>query len=67
VGEGLDIVEHPISAADAGPLERHAGHGPVLAVIRGGETLRFDDARVATLEVGDVVLELRSQDDGTSG
>jgi voltage-gated potassium channel len=67
VGEGLDIVEHPIGAADAGPLDRHAGHGPVLAVIRDGDTLRFDDPRAATLEEGDVVLELRSQGNGTGG
>lgn len=63
VGEGLDIVQDRIEADEAGPLDELRGHGPVIAIIRGKELLRFDDERAATLEAGDRVVSLRSHDD----
>ena len=41
-------------------MPRAAHEAVILAVIRGGELLRFDDERVATLEPGDRVVELVS-------
>ncbi len=58
VGEGLDIAERPIGAGDAGPTPNRDGEAIMLAVIRDGEVIRFDDARAAELREGDRVLEL---------
>ncbi len=59
VGEGLDLIER-----DASPDELAGrGSGPgelVVAVIRGDEMLRFDDARAAELRSGDRVVCLCS-------
>jgi voltage-gated potassium channel len=60
VGEGLDLFEHRVGAAEAGPLRALEIKGPALAVYRNGEMLRADDPRAAELEVGDTVVELRS-------
>ena len=56
VGEGLDIAEHVVSDDDAGPLRATAVRGPIVAVIRGEELMRFDDPRAATVESGDRVV-----------
>ena len=37
VGEGLDLEEREISAAEAGPLSALPGTHPVIAIIRGDE------------------------------
>lgn len=60
VGEGLDLFEHRVGAAEAGPLRALEIKGPALAVYRNGEMLRADDPRAAELEAGDTVVELRS-------
>lgn len=61
VGSGLDIVEHEVGPEEAGKLaELSYQGGPVVAVIRADEVLRFDDDRVATLHPGDRVVALRS-------
>jgi voltage-gated potassium channel len=60
VGQGLDIAEHVVEASDAGPTAAFDTGGPVLAVIRNGEVLRYDDERAATVERGDRVVCLRS-------
>ena len=60
VGEGLDIVERTLGPGEGGPLAEVATRGPVLAVVRGGETLRFDDPRCAEVRPGDCLMELRS-------
>ena len=36
-----------------------ADHGMLLAVVRDGELIRFDDERARDLRVGDRVVELR--------
>ena len=58
VGEGLDLEEREISAAEAGPLSALPGTHPVIAIIRGDEVIRFDDDRAAELAAGDHVVEL---------
>ena len=61
VGSGMDIIEREITSEDVG---RHPSEvrrdAPVVAVVRGGETLRFDDPRVASLQAGDRVVCLCS-------
>ena len=63
VGEGLDLIER-----DASPDEiAGRGSGPgelVVAVIRGGELIRFDDPRAAELRSGDRLVCLCSRADG---
>ena len=62
VGEGLDIVEESISAEQAGPTDAVGpGQGPVVAILREGELLRFDDERAATVEAGDELIRVRSR------
>jgi len=56
VGSGLDIVERPVSDDEVGPLDDLSPHTPVLAVIRDGEVLRFDDALAGELRPGDSVV-----------
>ena len=60
VGEGLDITEREVRADEVGPGSASAHHGMMLAVIRGGELLRFDDPRATELRSGDRVIELFS-------
>ena len=61
VGQGLDIVQQSVSAA--GPTSAVVGEGPVVALLRGGELLRFDDPRAAAVEAGDELIRLRSRHD----
>lgn len=63
VGEGLDIAEHEIGPDETGPLARLPVRGPVVAVLRESEVLRFDDERAAELQAGDRVVTLRSHAD----
>jgi voltage-gated potassium channel len=63
VGEGLDVVERTLGPDEGGTLADAAQGRPVLAVIRKGETLRFDDPRCAEVRPGDCLLELRSMPD----
>jgi voltage-gated potassium channel len=60
VGEGLDITEREVRANEVGPVSASAHHGMMLAVIRAGELLRFDDPRATELRSGDRVIELFS-------
>ncbi|MEX2108454.1 MAG: potassium channel family protein [Solirubrobacterales bacterium] len=60
VGEGLDLSERQIGADEAGPVPRRAHEAIVLAIVRDGEVIRFDDERAAELREGDRVLELFS-------
>jgi voltage-gated potassium channel len=64
VGSGMDITEREVGPQDAGkrPTDVHTA-GPIIAVVRDGETLRFDDARIDTLRPGDKVVCLCSHDD----
>jgi voltage-gated potassium channel len=57
VGEGLDLVEREVRGEMAGrPVSEVYPGEPILAIIRGGELLRFDDERAATVEQGDRVI-----------
>ena len=59
VGEGLDVVEHEVTAAEAGP-RGPAEHGLMfLGLVRGEELIRFDDSRADELQTGDRLIELR--------
>jgi voltage-gated potassium channel len=60
VGEGLDVTERVVGPHELGPLAGFMVGGPVIAVIRNGEVLRFDDRRAVDLEEGDRVVHLRS-------
>ncbi len=59
LGEGLDIVEHEIEAGEAGATPAMPDHGMLLALVRDGELIRFDDERARNLLEGDRVIELR--------
>ena len=59
VGGGLDIVEHQVGADEAGAVGGLTDHGMLLAVVRDGELIRFDDERAQSLREGDRVVELR--------
>ena len=57
VGAGLDLVERVVGAERAGrPLAESNGSEPVVAVIRDGELMRFDDERAQVLREGDRVI-----------
>ena len=60
VGRGLDIIEREITQDEAGPIVNLHATAPVIAVIRGGETCRFDDPRVSELRAGDRIVTLAS-------
>ena len=64
VGEGLDVVERTLQPGQGGTLAQASEGRPVLAIIRDGETLRFDDPRCAQVGPGDCLLELRSVSNG---
>ena len=60
VGQGLDIAEHAVGKDEAGPIRALDIDGPVVAIMRGEDLLRFDDPRAAAVEAGDRVVHLRS-------
>ncbi len=60
VGEGLDLVQRTVTAEEAGPMAHRGSRDPVLAVIRDGELLRYDDERVESLLEGDQLVCLCS-------
>ncbi len=64
VGSGLDIVERPVTDDQVGPLESLRPRNPVVAVVRAGEVLRFDDPRAAQLQPGDSIVMVVSHPSG---
>jgi voltage-gated potassium channel len=60
LGEGLDIIQREVGPEDAGPIEARRDPGPVLAIVRGGELIRFDDERAQTVVAGDRIIAVRS-------
>jgi voltage-gated potassium channel len=64
VGEGLDILQRPVEESEVGPIAAVRSRDPVLAVIRDGQLLRFDDERAAVLERGDQLVCVSSQENG---
>ena len=62
VGTGMDIVERDVRPEHVGGPPQTGDGAPVIAIIRRGETLRFDDPRIRTLEAGDRVVCLCSNE-----
>jgi voltage-gated potassium channel len=60
VGTGLDVAERTVESAGVGRAATEGASGPVVAVIRDGDLIPFDDPRAGTLELADRVIELRS-------
>jgi voltage-gated potassium channel len=53
-GEGLDIIERPIERGEVDAPSVPVNRGELLvAVVRGGELIRFDDPRAGQLRPGD--------------
>jgi voltage-gated potassium channel len=63
IGSGMDIAEREVGRDDVGRAPNVVADAPVVAVVRGGETLRFDDPRIGALEAGDRVVCLQSHGD----
>ncbi len=59
-GTGLDIIEREIAPEEAGRFERRSRDRILLAVVRDGELIRFDDERARELRAGDQIVELFS-------
>jgi voltage-gated potassium channel len=64
VGTGLDIVKRQVGPDELGPLADLHSRNPVVAVVRGGELMRFDDERASELRAGDEVVMLVSHPTG---
>jgi voltage-gated potassium channel len=60
-GQGLEVVERPITRAELGlsPAEVEAGGELVLAVVRGGQVHRFDSGVVRVFQKDDRVVVIR--------
>lgn len=58
VGQGLDLFERPVTPEEVGAAPRPAPGEVVMAVVRGGRILRFDDPAAARVETGDVLVSL---------
>jgi voltage-gated potassium channel len=61
VGSGLDVIERAVDPGEVGPLGELRGiRQPIVAIVRDGELLRFDDPRAAELLEGDSLVLLQS-------
>jgi voltage-gated potassium channel len=60
VGEGLDILQRPVEDRECGPAGSAHSPDPIVAVLRDGELIRFDDDRATTLVPGDELIYLCS-------
>ena len=60
VGQGLDIAERDVGEDEGGSVAALGIGGPVVAVARGDELMRFDDPRAKSVQPGDRVVYLRS-------
>jgi voltage-gated potassium channel len=61
-GDGLELLDRPADADDVGK-EPRAVREPVLAVIRGSLTMRFDDVAIGTVQQTDRLVVVRSVHD----
>ncbi|NUR26530.1 MAG: potassium channel family protein [Catenulispora sp.] len=61
-GDGLELLERPADGGDVGK-EPRAVKEPVLAVVRGSRTMRFDDAAIGTIKQTDRLVVVRSVPD----
>jgi voltage-gated potassium channel len=63
IGSGLDITQRDVRPDEAGrPLSDLRLDAPVIAVVRGDRTFRFDAPEVRTLSAGDKIVCLSSHD-----
>jgi voltage-gated potassium channel len=60
VGQGLDIAEYTVGEQETGPVGGLGIGGPVVAVVRDEDLMRFDDPRAKAVKPGDRVVYLRS-------
>lgn len=60
VGKGLDLIQRELRSEEIGPLADLDASAPVIAVVRDGTLLRFDDPRAEQLQPGDHVVCLCS-------
>ena len=58
VGHGIDIGEREVKQDEIGRFEQLPIHEPVIAIVRDGEVLRFDDPQAAHLRAGDRLVYL---------
>lgn len=65
-GDGLELMERPADARDVGK-EPRAVKEPVLAVIRGSRTMRYDDVAIGTVQLTDRLVVVRSVHDRQAG
>jgi voltage-gated potassium channel len=54
-GRGLDLLEREVRADEVGSAPQATG-APVLAVVRAGRTLSYDDPEAAALQAGDRII-----------
>ena len=60
VGEGLEVREREVTAAEVGGKAPHEPGMMCLGIVRDHELIRFDDTRAHELQAGDRLIELRS-------
>jgi voltage-gated potassium channel len=60
VGAGLDIHERELTPDDVLPEHRPELDTMLLAIVRDGELIRFNDPRITELRTGDRLIELRN-------
>jgi voltage-gated potassium channel len=59
-GKGLDVAERPVAPEELGPLSALMQRMPVLAVVRNGAVLKYDDPAAQELHGGDRILYVKS-------
>jgi voltage-gated potassium channel len=59
VGNGLDVIDRPVTAAEAGRGPRDCGSDLVVSVVRGNRRLVFNDPEVAVLKPTDRIIAIR--------
>jgi voltage-gated potassium channel len=67
VGQGLDIIKRDAQPDQIGPLSAVQVEGPVIALLRGDDMLRFDDPAAQKVRAGDRLVILSPPSDQTQG
>ncbi len=63
-GEGLELVDEEVTAADVGGHCRDVDRGQVIAIVRGPERFAYDDPRAAELQAGDRIVRVARRSTG---
>jgi len=66
VGQGLDLMERDVRAEEVGASPRSVPT-PVLAVVRGGRNVPYDDPAVESLQAGDRLIYVSSPRERADG